>query len=132
MTTQTDRNAGQTTTQVHPLVYRSMLGLAILMTLATWGFYAPDHYLGLILGVVSAFVFLVLTLATMLSRMSWKYKSKASRQDGASAGGWLNRQFQTWQYSIKGSEAATNMLLPIAAVALGMVILTVEFSFVSA
>ena len=33
---------------------------------------------------------------------------------------WASREFDTWQYRLKGGDAAAEALLPIAAIAFGM------------
>jgi hypothetical protein len=52
--------------------------------------------------------------------MVWsKQGPGAGREQGPPLRTWLSGDFETWQYRLKGSEAAIQILLPIAAVSFG-------------
>lgn len=105
---------------VHPLVYTAIVGLALWFVLSAWEF-AGDGYTDYLLVVVSGFIFIVVALTSTLWWQWWKNRRRdASQDDQESLRAWAAGDLGTWQGRIKGSNAAIEMLLPIAAVAFGM------------
>ena len=105
---------------VHPFVYIALVGLALWFVLSVWGF-AGDGYADYLLAVVSGFIFIVVALTSTLWWQWWKNRRPgAARENQESLRSWAASELDTWQDRVKGSNAAIEMLLPIAAVALGM------------
>jgi hypothetical protein len=106
--------------RLHPAIYETIVGLAVLFVLSAWGFFAPNdtYYL---LAVVTGFVFVAVFLPFQLWRV--RRHGHDPRDNSLSdwpLWNWLNADLDVWQARIKGSDAATGILLPIAAVAIGM------------
>ena len=105
---------------VHPFVYMALVGLALWFVLSVWGF-ARDGYADYLLAIVSGFILIVVALTSTL----WWLWRRHPRPDAAPEGQeslrtWAARDLDTWQDRVKGTNAAIEMLLPIAAVAFGM------------
>jgi hypothetical protein len=107
--------------QLHPGVYFAIVGLALWLAVAVWAF-AWDGYTDYLLAIVSGFIFLVVVLPLALLRMGRKHRvSDDSRpQPRESFRDWAAGEFGTGQDQLKGSHAAVQVLLPIAALAFGM------------
>ena len=107
---------------LHPYVYVAIAALAIWFVVAVWWSFASDGYTDFLLVVVSGFILTFVCFALVLSRVA--------QGDDADTGGepaprrsfhhWASSEFDTWQYRLKGSNAAVEALLPIAAIAFGM------------
>ena len=105
---------------VHPFVYMALVGLALWFVLSVWSF-AGDGYADYLLAVVSGFILIVVALTSTLWWQWWKNRRPdAAREDQESLRTWAAGELDTWQDRVKGSNAAIEMLLPIAAVAFGM------------
>jgi hypothetical protein len=105
---------------VHPFVYMALVGLALWFVLSVWGF-AGDGYADYLLAVVSGFILIVVALTSTLWWQWWKNRRPdAAREEQESLRTWAAGELDTWQDRVKGTNAAIEMLLPIAAVAFGM------------
>jgi hypothetical protein len=105
---------------LHPLIYRVIIGLCAWLVLSAWGFAGPG-YAGLVLSVVSLFIAVVVVLSLVLWHISrWRAGAVDREQAPPRLADWLSRDFAAWSGNVKGSQAAVEVLLPIAAVAFGM------------
>lgn len=111
---------------VSPLLHRNVhwiiVGLAVWLLLSVWGF-AGTGYTGLVLTVVSLFI----GIAVMLPLTMWQIAKRRSRIEpdddtDPSFGEWLSRDFDAQSGRVKASAAAVEIILPIAAVAIGMTV----------
>ena len=107
---------------LHPYVFAGIAALAIWFVLAVWWSFASNGYTDFLLFVVSGFLLTFVSFALVLSRVS---RGDDVDADGApvpppSFLGWASKEFDTWQYQLKGGHAAAEVLLPIAAIAFGM------------
>jgi hypothetical protein len=106
--------------QLHPLVYMAIIGLALWFVLSAWGF-ASDGYTDYLLAVVSGFIVIAVGIPLVLSRIGRKHqRPKQAKERSESLGEWAAGEFDTWQDRVKGTNAAVEVLLPIAAVPFGM------------
>jgi hypothetical protein len=107
-------------TGLHPLIYRIVVGLCVWFVASVWGFTGPG-YTGLALTVVSLFVAAAILLPVVLSRISRRDDGRRSESVVPSRiTEWLSGDFDAWSGRLSGVDAAVQVLLPIAAVALGM------------
>ena len=105
---------------VHPFVYMALVGFVLWFVLSVWEF-AGDGYADYLLAVVSGFILLVVALTSTLWWQWWKNRRPdAVHEDQESLWAWSAGDLDTWQDRVKGRNAAIEMLLPIAAVAIGM------------
>jgi hypothetical protein len=114
---------------LHPLVYKAMIALVVWLAAAIWGF-AASGYAGLVVIIASLFLLVALVLPAILWRIS-----RRGREAGLDAGerdrlgAWLGDEVETWQGPLKGSQAATQIILPLAAAAIGMTALALVLHF---
>ena len=109
-------------------MYWTMVGLAIWLVGSVWGF-AGTGYTRLALSVVSLFIGIIVGLPLILGLIARRHRPPADGDKAGSMAEWLGREFDTRTERIKGSEAAVQILLPIAAVAFGMTIFALVHHF---
>ncbi len=121
----------------HPLVYKLLVGLAVWFVLSSWAF-AGGWDTGLALGVVT-FVFLVgVGIPSLLALTRRAHGDDRPDDDqsettrGSQFGDWAGRPVDLWTGPVKGVLAATETILPIAAVAFGMTAFALVLHFVTA
>ena len=116
--------------ELHPLIYQSIVGLTIWLVLSVWALFSRGAYIGLTLSVITLF-FVVLLGIPLLLWLTWRRHIASNDQHNYSAlfSEWISSSFVTWTGAISGREAAVQILLPIAAVAIGMTIFGLAFLF---
>jgi hypothetical protein len=105
----------ETTSLLHPRVYALMIGLAAWLVMSVWifsGVGSTDY----LLAIVSGFIFIAVALPSILSCQ----RRRSGDSETPSFRTWGSRDFDTWTGRLRGSHAAAEILLPIAAVAFGM------------
>ena len=120
MTDDNPRRERPALNDLHPYVYAGIAALAIWFVLAVWWSFAVDGYTDFLLFVISGFILTFVSFALVLSRVSRGDDDEGARVSRRSFRGWAAREFDTWQYRLKGANAAAEVLLPIAAIAFGM------------
>ena len=106
--------AHRSTSFLHPRVYGLMMALAGWLVMSIWIFSAvgsTDYLLTIISGFICV---AVVGLPFILSRVGRAGKAQLPFR------AWKVRDFETWTGRLRGSQAAAEILLPIAAVAFGM------------
>ena len=106
--------------QLHPWVYRTFVGLAALLVVSVWGFFAEPGS-GFALVVVSLFFVVAVAIPALLWQIWRRHRLPAPQDDAPeSFAHWAARDFALPDDRVSGRDAALEALLPIAAVALGM------------
>jgi hypothetical protein len=119
--------------RLHPYIYTAVAGLALWFAVSAWAFFSDDDYTGFLLAVVSGLFFVAVAIPFALWRIWWKYQdSDGARDGGISFGDWASGDFATWQDRRSAAGAATEILLPIVAVAFGMTAFGIVFHFAAA
>ncbi|HEY1474586.1 MAG TPA: hypothetical protein VGF53_10945 [Pseudolabrys sp.] len=115
---------------LHPLVYRSMVALTIWLVLSVWAFFSTGAYIGLTLAMVTLF-FVVLVAIPVIIWKTWQHNAlpEETREPAESFDAWASQRFATSTGALSGREAAMQILLPIAAVSIGMTIFGLVFYF---
>jgi hypothetical protein len=116
--------------KLHPIVYRLIVGLAVWIVLSIWFLFDRDSYVGLNLAVITTFFLIVVGIPIIIA-FTWR------RNSGDRTGGehamrfheWLACEFTTRTGQLSGTEAAIQILLPIAAVSIGMTIFGLVLHF---
>lgn len=111
------------------VVYATIIGFVVWMALAAWGFAGPG-YADLSLAVVTGLLIVAIAIPLVLWRV-WRANSDERADDRMSFGEWRSSQFQIWQGRQKGSQAATEIILPVAAAAVGMTAFAIVFHYVA-
>jgi hypothetical protein len=129
-----NNNHRRATRTVHPWVYAALVGLALWFMVSVWSF-AGTGVTDYLLFIVSGFVFVAVALPLILSRV----RRTDDAADGDATRGdqrpssfrdWAQSDFDTWQGRLSGMEAATQILLPVAAAAFGMMAIGIAFYIV--
>jgi hypothetical protein len=117
---QAEDSRHRVTRRLHPRVYALMIGLAFWLVLSVWLF-AGGGVVDYLLVIVSGFIAIAVALPLILSRVG--HIDDAKEDDALqSFRDWSTADFDTWQGRLSGAQAATQILLPIAAVAIGMTV----------
>ena len=107
--------------ELHPIVYKVIMGLAAWFALAVWGFVAPSGYTDVVLVIVSIFVFVAVALPFVLSRILRRRRGlDAAPERPGSLRSWLTGDLDIWGARVKSIDAAAAILLPLLAGAVGM------------
>ena len=98
---------------LHSRVYLLLVGFALWFALAVWGF-AGGGLSNYLLVIVSGFIFIVVALQLILSRVGRTERAAQYDDTGPSRRDWAAEDFDTWQGRLSGGQAALQILLPIA------------------
>lgn len=104
--------------ELHPGLYVAIAGLVALFVVSAFAF-GGSGYSDYLLGVVAGF-FVIAMGIPFLIWLTWRNQTHARHGRIGSLHDWFQGECQTWQCRLSGREAATQVLLPIAAVAFGM------------
>jgi hypothetical protein len=123
--------------QLHPRIYMAAAGLLIWFVIAAWLLFGGSGYIELVLSMVSVLVFMAIAIPLALRRTTLTAQrsnasSPATEQTSEALDEWLRRRFATWTDHEKGSAAAVEILLPLAAVAFGITALGIVFELTRA
>lgn len=105
---------------LHPAIYKAMCGLALWFVVSAWALFSGYEYTSLIFAIVSVFFLITILVPTALWATWRRRHEDAAKNPAVTFGDWRAATFDTWQGRLKGSEAAVQVLLPIAAVAFGL------------
>ena len=124
-----DPRHARSTDRLPLLVYVALVGLVLWMVLAAWGFAGPG-YADVALTVVTGFFVVVIAIPFILWRVSRRdpdLPKSSDKSPGFSE--WASGEFEIWQGRVRGSDAAVEIILPIAAAAIGMTALAIVFHY---
>lgn len=121
------------TKRLHPKFHVIVVALVAWFALAVWSF-AGSGLVDYLLVVVSGFMFVVVALMLILSRVGHAdpaapHDAEAPREAELSLRDWARWNYDTQTGPLAGAQAATQILLPIAAAAIGMTIIGLLFAF---
>ena len=116
------------TDRLPPLIYVALVGFVAWMVLAAWGFAGPG-YEDVALTVVTGFLTLVIAIPFILWRVARANRDGSEEERSPDFDDWSSGQFETWQDRVKGSNAAMEIILPIAAAAIGMTAFAIVFHY---
>ena len=107
-------------------LYGIMIGLAALFVIGAWGFAGSD-YSGLALAAVTM-LFLVAVILPLALFFGAGRRNTTRREMPLRE--WMNGEFETSQDRVKGSNAMIEILLPLAAVAVGIAVFAIVLHLV--
>jgi hypothetical protein len=110
---------------LHPLVNVAIIGLVLMFIAAMWMFFASDSYEAW-LDVVVTGLFVIAIVIPALLWLTWRRNAEGARDRD-----WAGREFDTLTGSVKGANATAEVLLPIAAGAVGMTVLGLVFHIIA-
>lgn len=114
---------------LHPLVYKTLVGLIVWLVLSIWLLFDGSHYIELIVAMITVF-FVIATGIPVLIWMTWR--RRVAHPDHPPADTfrlWATQQFRAWSGDLPGGAAAAQVLLPIAAVSIGMTVFGLVYYF---
>jgi hypothetical protein len=115
---------------LHPAIYIALVGLTLWLGLVIWGF-GYDGQTDYLLAIVSGFLFIAVAIPSTLALMVHRQKSSDEQNSSGEASfkEWMTGNFDTWQDRVRGRNAAVEVLLPMAAIALGMTAFAIVLHF---
>lgn len=118
------------TSRAHPRIYTVLIALTVWFVIAIWAF-AGAGVTDYLLVIVSGFFFVAVALPLILfqvgGRRSGGTETAAYSGKEPSFRDWIKLDYETWGGRLSGAEAATQILLPIAAAAVGMTLIGIIF-----
>jgi len=117
---------------LHVYVRRSILALAVWLIATVVALFSAHGHTALAVAVVCAFIFIVVVLACALLHIGVRgerVRGISSTGDSVSLRDWLSGQFRIYQGSLSGKDAAIEIILPLAAVSLGMTLFGIILHF---
>jgi hypothetical protein len=122
-----DQDNSQASDQLHPFVYAALAGLTLCLVVSAWILFFQGGYLELDLGVVSAFVFLIIAIPTVLYFVGRRFRA-ANRTEGIGPfRRWIAGDFDTRQGRLKSVSASLEILLPMTAAVIGITAIGIVF-----
>ncbi len=113
--------------QLHPNIYRAAVGLVALFAVAAWILFDRQTDIGLPLAMVSVLLLVAILLPWSLSLVWQRHQMADQRYREISFHDWRIGDFAVWGSKLRGTDAAIDMLLPLAAVAFGLTALGIVF-----
>jgi FtsH-binding integral membrane protein len=106
--------------KLHRKVYQAVVGLTLWFIASAWLLFSGGADADSFLIVLTAFFLIAMAIPLSIWMVWSKQGPGADRGPGVPLRHWLAGDFDTCQYRLRGSEAAIQVLLPIAAVAFGL------------
>ncbi|KRR30066.1 hypothetical protein [Bradyrhizobium retamae] len=118
--------------QIHPSIYGAAVGLVAWFAAAAWILFDRQDDIGLLLAIISVLLLVAVLLPWSLS-LIWKRHAKPHQphRDETSFHDWRIGDFAVWDSKIHGTQAAIDMLLPLAAVAFGLTAIGIVFLIIA-
>ena len=122
---------GPISDSLHPLVNMAIIGAALMFVAAVWIFFDSGPYEAW-LDVVVTGLFVIAIAIPALLWLTWRRNADGARDDShLSFRDWAAGEFDTLTGPVKGANATAEVLLPIAAVAVGMTVLRLVFHIIA-
>ena len=123
-----DLDHPQASDQLHPFVYIALAGLAFWLVVSAWIFFSQKGYLELDLGVVSALLFMITAIPTVIYLVGRKFQAvDRTGSVGPSWRAWTSGDFDMRQGRRKGISASIEILLPMTAAVIGITAIGIVF-----
>ncbi|UPK03412.1 hypothetical protein [Bradyrhizobium sp. 170] len=114
--------------QFHPGIYGAAVGLVVWFAAAAWILFDRQSDIGLPLAMVSVLLLVAVMLPWSLSLVWSRHRMPNERHPNSiSLRDWRRGDFVVWGGRLRGTQAAIDMLLPLAAVAFGLTALGIVF-----
>ena len=116
---------------LHPLVNVAIIGLVLMFVVAVWMFFDSDAYEAWLDVVITGLFVMAIAIPALLW-LTWRRNADDARDDShLSFRDWAMGDFDTLTGRVKGANATAEVLLPIAAVAVGMTVLGLVFHIIA-
>jgi len=120
--------------RLHPYVRRSIIALGLWLLASILLLFIGRGDAALVVTVAGAFILMVIVLGSALLHIGTRQQRMEGNSEATGAPSfkdWLSGDFQVYQGSVTGKEAMTEILLPLAAVSLGMTAFGIVLHFVA-
>lgn len=120
------KNPVRSPDRLHPNVYFALIGLAALYVVSAWIGFAGSGYTDYLLVIMTGFiaVSVILPLSAWRARRAYRQRTGQSRtgpgEQAPSFREWAHREVGIDRGRMHGSDVTIEILLPIGAVAFGM------------
>lgn len=109
------------TDRLHPFVYAALVGLAGFYVISAWIGFGAGGNTDYLLVIMTGFFVMVVALPAIVWHVWRAHRRRRSpHEEVPTFREWASEQFYTSRDRMSGSSAAIQVLLPIAAVAFGM------------
>jgi amino acid transporter len=114
--------------QLHPRVYAGAVGLVAWFALAAWILFDRQDDIGLLLTMVSVLLLVAVLVPVALALVWRRHRTEDQRHpEQLSFRDWSAGDFAVWGSRVRGTDAAIDLLLPLAAVAFGLTAIGIVF-----
>jgi hypothetical protein len=112
---------------LHPRVYAGAIGLVAWFALAAWILFDRQDDIGLPLMMVSVLLFIAVLIPLALAYVWRRHHASEPHPETISFRDWRSGDFAVWGSRLRGTDAAIDLLLPLAAVAFGLTAIGIVF-----
>ena len=113
---------------LHPKLYAAAIGLVAWFAFAAWILFDRQDDIGLPLAMVSVLLFVAVLVPLALALVWRTYHEPEKRHpEQVSLRDWSAGDFAVWGSRVRGTDAAIDLLLPLAAVAFGLTAIGIVF-----
>lgn len=116
------------TNWMHPGVHAILIAFTAWFALAVWSF-AGQGVVNYLLFIVSGFIFVAVALPLILAGVGHDGHAATREENAPSLRDWAKCEYETSAGKVSGAAAAAQILLPIAAAAVGMTAIGIIFYF---
>jgi hypothetical protein len=117
--------------RVGDILVRRIIGLVLMFVAAVWRFFDSGPYEAWLDVVVTGLFVIAIAIPTLLW-LTWRRNADSARDAShLSFRDWAVGDFNTLTGPVKGANATAEVLLPIAAVAVGMTVLGLVFHIIA-
>jgi hypothetical protein len=114
--------------QLHPRIYGAAIGLVVWYALAAWILFDHQDDIGLPLAMVSVLLFVAVLIPLALALVWRRYHAlDRPHSEATSFRDWSAGDFAVWGSRLRATDAAIDLLLPLAAVAFGLTAIGIVF-----
>jgi hypothetical protein len=129
MNSKLDPDNAQASDQLHPFVYKTLVGLAIWLVVSAWIFFSQGGHLELNLGIVSVLALMIIAIPIAIHHAGRRFQAA----DRASPfGAWISGYFDMRQGRRTSVSASVEILLPMAAAVIGITAIGIVFRITEA
>jgi len=118
--------------ELHPLVNLAIVAFVLMVVAAVWTFFAGDAYAAWLDVVITGLFVIAMSIPALLWATWLRNTNHATGNHRPGFRQWASGEFETWTGSVKATSATVEILLPIAALAIGMAGFGLIFHLVAA
>jgi cytosine/uracil/thiamine/allantoin permease len=129
MNSKPDPDNAQASDRLHPLVYKILAALAICLVVSAWIFFSQGGYLDLTLAIVGVFLVMIIGIPIAIHYAGQGFQPPDRTRPFKA---WISGYFDMRQGRRTSASAAVEILLPMAAAAVGITAIGIVFRITEA